>query len=76
MEPTFANDTVAPVSDDDFPIRGGMTLRQHFAALAIGGLLANGENEFVAETPERIAKRAVRCADALIAALNAPPPND
>lgn len=43
----------------------GMTLRQHFAGLALQGLLANGD--FSTETSARMA---VEAADFLIAALN------
>lgn len=58
----------------------GLTIREHFAAMAMEGMLANPErtreaeqvaNEFDVKPPEAIARLATRCADALIEALNA-----
>lgn len=48
----------------------GMTKREVFAAMALQGLLADSDRDSV----EACAKKAVRAADALIAALNAPQP--
>ena len=56
----------------DFPEFNGMTIRTQLAAMAMQGLI---HSEFsldghVITKAENVAKRAVRCADALIAELN------
>ncbi len=45
----------------------GLTKREHFAALALQGLLANPDTPVI---PVDVANNAIRYADALIAALN------
>ena len=54
--------------NDDFAIEwtDGLTKREYFAALALQGLLANPNNG----TPELQVPRAIKAADALIAALD------
>lgn len=49
------------------PFHAGMTLREHFAARAMQGLLSDTADIDV--HPTRIARLAVECADALIAEL-------
>jgi hypothetical protein len=53
----------------------GLTIRQHYAGLAMQGLLAGheGPERPWEGTPEALAIRAVEIADALIAALNSKP---
>lgn len=56
---------------------GGLSTREHFAALAMQGLLAEslddmGFSGYSRERAEAIAGEAVRIADALIDALNRP----
>jgi hypothetical protein len=46
---------------------GGLTIREHFAAMALTGLCNEAHGE--AYTPEGAATRAVRMADALLAEL-------
>lgn len=48
----------------------GLTKREHFAAMALQGLLANATYFEVENMPETDAKLAVEYADLLIAALN------
>lgn len=55
----------------------GMTLREHYAGLALQGMLHNfnpGSLRPDERTPPWFAKSAVALADALIAQLSAPPP--
>lgn len=51
---------------------GGLTKREHFAALALQGLLVCWVGESINPKPEKAGRLAVEYADALIAALNAP----
>lgn len=58
---------------------GGLTKRELFAAMAMQGLLAQSDEEgngWSAESPyrEKAAQEAVAFADALLAALQSPPP--
>lgn len=56
-----------------FPVEGchfyshGLTIRAHFAAMAMQGIISQACDPI---TDEEVAKRAVWCADALIAELN------
>ena len=53
----------------------GLTIRQHFAAMAMQGILSSLDND----TPiigGLLAEYAVKCADALIAELNKTTPNE
>lgn len=61
----------------------GLTIRAHFAAMFLQGMVANpsiiGANarcgwDYVNCTPENVAQAALAQADALIVALNAPSP--
>ncbi len=72
-----ANESAFPVTDtytnprDDMvqtDVRGGLTIREHFAAMAMQGILASGANEPHANYVW-CANRAVVMADALIAEL-------
>lgn len=59
------------VGNDDF-VMPGMSLRAHFAGLAMQGCLAGHYSQYGHENywpPSRVADHAVECADALIAAL-------
>lgn len=47
----------------------GLTIREHFAALAMQGLLASESLDYHASSSESLAKHAVAKADALIAEL-------
>ena len=70
--PTNANDNAAPGSDEYGNHENGLTKREHFAALALQGILAyaaHDKHEWLA--PEVGTSWAVAYADALIAALNA-----
>jgi hypothetical protein len=69
---------VMPIYEGDL-VSVGLTKREYFAAIALQGLLANGEfsssmdsddEEFNSKAVTWYAKRAVRCADLLIAELN------
>jgi hypothetical protein len=62
---TFPNDPAFPYHDDKMDNQG-LSIREHFASLMMQGLLATGI------TPDRAAGLAVRSADELIEALNAP----
>lgn len=76
-ESTNAHGNMAAINDSCAYIvsSGGLTIRAHFAALAMQAMLANpyiGDalTEEEAETPLRCAELAVEAADALIQALN------
>lgn len=62
---TNGDDFVYPFNDGD-SLNAGITLRQHFAGLALQGLCADPETG----APKDAALAAVKYADALIAALN------
>jgi hypothetical protein len=52
----------------------GITIREHFAGLALQGLLADSEVRFLVNEPEQshtemLAAYSVKCSDALLAAL-------
>ena len=51
------------------PISGGLTLRQHYAGLAMQGMCANPDPQVCQAPPETIAKWAVALADALLEEL-------
>ena len=51
----------------------GLTKREHFAALAMQGLLANSRIDWQLTRPDQLGKEAVIQADALITALNEEP---
>jgi hypothetical protein len=53
---------------DELPSRG-LTIREHFAGLAMQGLCANSHDTLAAADGDRIAAYAVAQADALIAEL-------
>ena len=53
-------------STGEVPAASGLTIRAHFAAMAMQGILLNPD----VDTPRYVAAEAVRHADALIAALN------
>jgi hypothetical protein len=55
---------VTPYIDSE----GGLSIRAHFAAMAMQGLIALPATDH--ETPGEIASFSVKCADALIAELN------
>lgn len=72
------NLSVLPLYDGDI-ISTGLTKREYFAAIALQGLLANSDlsgsmdsadEEYASNIANWYAKRAVRCADLLIAELN------
>lgn len=68
QQPTFPHHPAFPCRDS----RGyysGISVRDYFASVAIQGLCSEGL-KFYGETPEKISKRAVDIADALIAELN------
>lgn len=52
----------------------GLTIRQHFAAMAMQGIASN-QSMINTDNWEWLAKASVNAADALITALNAPPLN-
>lgn len=54
----------------------GLTIRQHFAAMAMQGFCSAGYGDFNSNHVEAIAKFSVEQADALIAELNKPTQND
>lgn len=66
---TDPNDAVHPAGENDM---GGITIRQHFAAMAMAATLtaSHGQYGFHEPRPENVAVNAVRYADALIAELN------
>lgn len=70
---TNPNDSIEPIwrsaSDPEYA-QYGLTKREHFAAMAMQGMLANG----VYKSDLALAVQAVAYADALIEALNAPKP--
>jgi hypothetical protein len=60
------------ISRDGYKYNEGLSIRAHFAAIAMTGLIDSefsGEGHELAKA-ENVARRAVRCADALIAELN------
>jgi hypothetical protein len=81
MENITGNEPAMPSKIDDYDDRlgditrnkGGLTIRQHFAAIAMQGLLANPEIQKIQSlTVNSIAIEAIQYADALIAELNKP----
>ena len=73
-----ANEPAYPIGSGDMRDPTGLTLREHYAGLAMQGILANNvysvtiANSDKSKTvSESIAGVAVLCADALIAALEA-----
>lgn len=74
----YAQPTPAPYrdpnSDEMFYPEGGLTKREHFAALAMQGILAHPSAAAYMDPPE-VARGAKECADALINALNEGPPD-
>jgi hypothetical protein len=52
---------------------GGLTLRQHYAGLAMQGFCANADPEFMRIPIEDCCSLSVKMADALIAALEVKP---
>lgn len=71
---TLPNDNITPIMcDRGTQIIGGLTKREHFAAMAMQGMLHNGcitEHGVISQAPETIAMQAVIQADALIKYLN------
>jgi hypothetical protein len=69
MSKTLENQCVYPIviSETNVP-QWGLTKREHFAAMAMQGLLANYSNRGM--NIDTIAKQAVNAADELINALN------
>jgi hypothetical protein len=72
-----ANESVYPQAETDrFPAEPGLTIREHFAAMALQGMLANQLTGMAAakvrreESMEMLARDAVGHADALIAELS------
>mgnify|MGYP000111971196 CR=1 FL=1 len=65
-----------PTQSNGGDIYGGVTVREHFAAMAMQGLLASCESQIVFQTHRddgarnSIAELAVRHADLLLAELN------
>lgn len=60
-----------PARDGDYTIhetRGGLTIREHFAGLAMQAVMDHAD--YVNCGPESVADAALELADALIAALN------
>jgi len=69
MKKITGNEPAMPITHEPIASDGyGLTIRQHFAAIAMEGILARS-NDY----NETIAMVAVNLADALIAALNTPP---
>lgn len=77
-----ANERAFPVSasySDDNPQvlipTGGLTIRQHFAAIAMQGILASWGSESMPESKgiELMARTSIEAADALIKELNKTP---
>jgi hypothetical protein len=62
-----------PAKDENFNRTGGLTKREHFAGLAMQGLLSNLRNAQTT-TSELCATASVEAADALIAELEKPKP--
>jgi hypothetical protein len=65
-------------NDSAFPFdpernNGGLTKREYIAAVVLAGWAASPDGIVVETTPQDIADISVRCADALIAALNKTP---
>ncbi|MGA7932576.1 MAG: hypothetical protein WCA35_03265 [Kovacikia sp.] len=70
-----ASDNIYPLYKRDTPeqwtVTNGMTKREHFAVIAMQGLIAHyGYKEAPAASAEEIAQWAVTLADALIGELN------
>ena len=57
-------------SHEEPSVKGGLTIRQHFAAMAMQGLLSNTKNGYDTKAAVTYAENAVYLADALIAELN------
>lgn len=68
------NEPAYPLSPDgnkELGYNEGLTIRQHFTAMAMQGLLANvAIQENLSMTPSRVAEEAVIYADAIIFQLN------
>lgn len=69
------NDSAHPYEGNGLPGTTGLTKREHFAAMAMQGLLANSngainEHGMRVHSPESISGLALLHADALIEALN------
>lgn len=62
---TNANSAAFP----SYPIEGGLTKREYFAALAMQGILANPGSDFVYSTDTDVVTAAVLFADKLLARL-------
>lgn len=73
MSKITGNEPAMPVvgryADKNLLEANGLTIRQHFAAMAMQGILASLDND-TAIVGSFIADMSVRCADALIAELN------
>jgi hypothetical protein len=82
-KPLFVSDKLMPEDmerlSEYFSSRSGLTIRAHFAAMCLQGMVANpsiiGANarcgwDYVNCTPENVAQAALAQADALIAELN------
>ena len=73
-----ANESASPITRDEYPgfglekrmvSRGGLTIREHFAGLAMQGIYANAIATSGGASAETIAMWACQQADALIAEL-------
>lgn len=58
------------IADSAIGVGSGMTKREHFAAMAMQGILARGQPSDVCVSISDYCDDAVKYADALIAALN------
>lgn len=77
MEKITGNEPMHPVVIPGFvepSVKGGLTIRQHFAAMAMQGLLANDWSDYRRNDEDcvNLSKAAVNYADALISELNKP----
>ena len=61
-----------PATRPDGDLESGLTIREHFAAMAMQGMLANEHffGPLFQQKPEAAAEFATACADELISALN------
>lgn len=70
---TNPHDPAQPYEGSGIPGTQGLTKREHFAAMAMQGILHRGgimEHGIISQAPDTIAMLAVNQADALIEALN------
>lgn len=73
MEKITGNELAYPLTTDaarDSEVHYGLTIRQHFAAMAMQGLLSNMKNGYDKKAAVSYADDAVYLADALIERLN------